>query len=198
MHHQISMRRSMKMWLKRSICSSWYRLVFQYLIVFCRYHRWLRYPSWRRHQYVPTMNGWIRWSYMVQRLQWRLVGMDRHRNLTWIFFRNRRIIFLTIENLIQIQYHLRRRWRSWILVIRYSYQLAFWFCLSTDRRFLFRWYNGLLRSYLLHLLFRRSIARDGTIICRFRFWLHQWLLVLNQGRQFLGRVCRHQSQRKRC
>jgi len=181
----------------RLICSSWYRLVFQYLIIFCRYHRQLRYLTWQRHRCVLRVSEWIRYCYMVQRQQLRFKVMDIRWILTWIFYRNRLKVFPIRGILILIQFLLRQRWRSWILKVQYSYQLIFWFCLSINRRFLFRWYNVLLRSCWLHLLFRWSIILGGIIICRYRFWLHRRQLVLNLRKLLLGRVFLLQFLRKR-
>jgi len=116
----------------------------------------------------------------------------------WIFYRSQRIIFRVREIRVQIQFLLRRRWRSWILGVRYSYQRVFWFCRGKDQRFLFRWCSVLWRSCWRHLLFRRSIIRGGIIVCRFRFWLHRWRWVLSQGRQLWGRVFQLQFHWRKC
>jgi len=135
---------------------------------------------------------------MVQLQQLRFMVMDKRWILILIFFRNQLIIFLIIMILILIQYLLQQRWRPWILIIQYSYQLIFWFCLSINQRFLFRWCSVLLRSCLQHLLFRWLIIQGGIIICRFRFWLHQRQLVLNLRRQLLERVFLLRFHWRRC
>jgi len=122
---RILRKQSMRRWLKRLICSSWCRLVFRYLSFFCKYHKELRYQAWRRHRCVLIRNGWIRWSYMVQRRQWRFMGMDKRWNLIWIFYRNQRIIFLKGGILIRIQYLLRRSGTLRILKVRYINQRVF-------------------------------------------------------------------------
>ena len=145
-HHRISMKLSMKRWLKQSICSNWCRLVSQYQGFFCRYRRWLHYPTWHKHQCVPTMSGWIEWSCMVQRLLLKLMVMDRWWNRVWISFRNLLIIFPKGVIRVLIQYLLRLSGRPRILRDLYSYQLTFWFCLSKDQRFPFQWCSDLWRS----------------------------------------------------
>jgi len=125
---------------------------------------------------------------MVQQQRLRFMEMDIRWILILIFFHNQLIIFLIIMILILIQYLLQQRWRPWILIIQYSYLLIFWFCLSINQRFLFQWYSVLLRSCLLHLLFRWLIILGGIIIYRFRFWLHQQQLVLNLRILLLVRV----------
>ena len=135
---------------------------------------------------------------MVQQRQLRLMEMGKRWILIWIFYRSQLIIFLIIKILILILFLLRLSWRPWILRVQYSYQLIFWFCLSKGQRFLFRWYNVLWRSCLRHLLFLRSIILGGIIICRFRFWLHRWQLVLNRGKLILVRVFQLQFHWRRC
>ena len=100
---------------------------------------------------------------MVQRRQLRLVGMGIRWILIWISFRNQLIIFLTIMILIQIRFLLLRRGRLRNLGDQYSCRIIFWFCLSTNQRFLFRWCNVLWRSCWQHLLFRRLIILGGII-----------------------------------
>jgi hypothetical protein len=135
---RILRKRSMRRWLKRLICSSWCRLVFRYLSFFCKYHKELRYQAWRRHRCVLIRNGWIRWSYMVQRRQWRFMGMDKRWNLIWIFYRNLRIIFLIIKNLNQIRFLHQQRWILRNLINRYISRIIFWFYLNINQRFLYR------------------------------------------------------------
>ena len=135
---------------------------------------------------------------MVQQQQLRFMEMDIRWILIWIFYHNQLIIFLIIKILILIRYLLQQRWRSWILIIRYSYLLIFWLCLNINQRFLFRWYSVLLRSCLLHLLFRWLIIQGGIIICKFRFWLHQQQLVLNLRIQLLERVFQLQFHWRKC
>ncbi len=135
---------------------------------------------------------------MVQQRQLRFMVMDRRWNLILIFYHNRLIIFLIIKILILIQYLLQRHWRPWILIIRYSYRLIFWFYLNINQRFLYRWYNVLWRSCLQHLLFRWLIILGGIIICRYQFWLHRRRLVLNLRRRLLVRVFLLQFRRRKC
>ena len=135
---------------------------------------------------------------MVQRRRLILMGMDRWCIPIWIFYRNRLIIFPIIMNPNRIRYHLRRSGTSWILTNQYISQQVFWFCPNISQQFLYQWYNVLWRNCWQHLLYRRLIVRDGTIICKYRFWLHQWRLVLNLRKLILVRVCRHQFLRKRC
>lgn len=137
-HHQISMKLSMMRWLKQSICSNLCMLVFQCPSFFCRYHRWLHYPTWHRHQYVLIKNVLTRWSYMVQRLLLRLMVMDRWWNPILISYHNRLIIFPTRVIPILIRYLLRLSGRLRILRDLCSYQLTFWFYLSTNQRFPFQ------------------------------------------------------------
>ncbi len=160
-------------WLKRSICLSWCRLVFQYLSFFCRYHRWLHCPTWHKHQCALIKSGLIRLSCKVQQQRLRLEEMGRLWNLILIFYHNQLIIFLRVKILILIRFLLQLSGRLRILIIRYSCQIIFWFCLSINQRFLFRWCSDLWRSCWQHLLFRRLIIQGGIIICRFRFWPHQ-------------------------
>jgi len=135
---------------------------------------------------------------MVQQLQWQLMVRDRWWIRVLIFYHNRLIIFLIIKNLILIQFLLRLSGRPWILKVRYSYQLIFWFYLSINQQFLFQWYSVLWQSCWQHLLFLRLIILGGIIIYRFQFWLHQWRLVLNLRRQLLGRVFQLRFQRRKC
>ena len=135
---------------------------------------------------------------MVQQLQLKLMGKDKRWNRVLISYRNQQRVFPKegIPNLIR--YHHQLSWKPWILRDQYSCLRVFWFCLSRGQRFLYRWCSVLLRSCWRHLLYQRSIILGGIIVCRFRFWLHQWRLVQDQGRHILGRVYQLRSLRRMC
>lgn len=197
-HHRIWVRQWGMRWLRQWVCSSWCRWVFRYRGFFCRYHRWLRYQAWQRHQCVLRVSELKELSCMVQQLQWRPMVRDKRWNRVWISFRNQLKVFLIRVILILIQFLLRLSGRLRILRDQCSYQLIFWFCLSKDQRFLFQWCSDLWRSCWQHLLFQKSIIQGGIIICRFQFWLHQWRWVPSPKRQLLGRVFQHRFHWRKC
>ena len=167
--HRISMRLSMRRWLRQSICSNLCMLVSRCLGFFCRYRRWPHYLTWHRHQYVPKESGLIEWSCMVQRLRLRLMVMDRLWNRVWISFRNLLTIFLKEVIRVLIQYLLRLSGILRNLRDLCSYRLTFWFYLNKGQRFPFRWCSDLWRSCWQHLPFLRLIIQGGIIICKFQF-----------------------------
>jgi len=135
---------------------------------------------------------------MVQRQQLILMGKDKRWNQVLISYHSQQRVFPKEEIPNQIRYHHRLSWIPWILRDQYSCLRVFWFCLSRDQRFLYQWYNVLWRSCLRHLLYQRSIILGGIIVCRFRFWLHQWRLVQDQGKHILGHVYQLRSLRRKC
>ena len=159
----------MRRWFEQWVCSSWCRLVFQYRGFFCRYHRWLRYQGWRRHQCAQEESGLKGQSCMAQRRQLRFVGMDKQWIRVWISYRNRLKVFREEGIQVLIQFLLRRRWRRGNLGDLCIDQRAFWLCLGRDRRFPYQWCSDLWRSCWRHLPFLRWVALGGKVICRFQF-----------------------------
>ena len=134
---------------------------------------------------------------MAQQQQLKFRGKDKRWSRVLISYRNQQKVFLKEGILNLIQYHHQLNWKPWILRAQYSCLQVFWFCLSKGQQFLYQWCNVLWRSCLQHLLYRRSIILGGIIICRFRFWLHQWRLVQDQGKHFLEHVYQPQFQKRK-
>ena len=142
----------MMRWLGQWVCSSWCRLVSQYLSFFCRCHS-------RRHQCVLRVSELRGMSCMALRRQLKFVVMGRWWK--WPLIR------------VLIQYHLQPSVIKWILGDQCIYKQAFWFCRSRDRQFLYQWCSVLWLSSWRYFLFLSSIVLYRRVVCRFQFWLHR-------------------------
>lgn len=118
-------------------------------------------------------------------------------NPTYSSFHSRQRVSLTTNYRVPIRFLLQQSWRPRIPKDQCSCLRVFWFCREQRRPILFRQCSVLWRSCWLRLLFRRSIALGGTIVCKFPIWLHLPQLALSQPSHILARVFRRRFLKRK-